>query len=432
MATLQRTLGLWSLVFYGVGMIVGAGVYSVIGEAAGPSGDALWMAFLVGAVVAVLTGLSYAELGTLFPRAGAEYVYVREAFPRRRAFPFAIGIVLVAAASATAATVSLAFAGYLETFVSAPRLVAALAVVLVLTGVNLWGIRLSSRVNVVFTLLEVGGLVAFTVLGATSPSFGEALLAAPHPGVIQGATLLFFAYLGFEDIVNLAEEAKDPARDLPRAIFVALAVTGAIYVAVGLSAVALAEPTELAQSDSPLVLAARRVSPALAGALGGVALFATANTALIALVAGSRMLFGIAREGDLPAAAASVLPGRRTPWVAALCVAGLACALVPLGDVSAVASLSSFAALLAFVGVNLSLIVLRYRAPSAKRPFRVPVSVGRFPVLAGAALLLAGGLLAQFDAATWTAGGVGIGVALAAHFLTRGPLRRRRREASSE
>jgi APA family basic amino acid/polyamine antiporter len=203
-------------------------------------------------------------------------------------------------------------------------------------------------------------------------------------------------------------------------------VTAVLYVLVGLAAVALAEPRELADSDSPLVSAARKASPAVAGALGGVALFATSNTALIALVAGSRMLFGVARAGDLPPVVARVLPGRRTPWVAALAVAGLAAALVPLGDVAVVASLSSFAALLAFVGVNLSLVMLRYRKPSARRPFRVPLSIGRFPVLAGAAMLLAVGLLTQFDRATWLGGLGALAVAFLLRIFASGRGRRRR------
>ena len=161
MPRLQKTLGLASLTFYGVGMIVGAGVYSVIGEAAGAAGDAVWLAFALGAAVALLTGLSYAEMATLFPRAGAEYVYVRRAFPSVRAAPFAVGVILVAAAAATAATVALAFAGYLAGFLDVPKWAAALVLLAILTAVNLLGMRLSSGVNATFTLLETAGLVVF-------------------------------------------------------------------------------------------------------------------------------------------------------------------------------------------------------------------------------------------------------------------------------
>ncbi|MGE0191209.1 MAG: APC family permease [Planctomycetota bacterium] len=408
MAGLARTLGFPSLTLYGVGIIVGAGVYSVLGEAAGLAGESVWLAFLVASVVALLTALSYAELGTMYPEAGAEYVYLRKAVPRQSWLAFTVGIVLTVAAAATAATVALAFEGYLGTFVDVPPSTAALGLIAATTALNIIGLRLSTGVNVTFTLIEVAGLVAFVVVGMGHPKFGEALTAAPSAGVPAAAALLFFAYLGFEDIVNLAEEARDPSRTLPRAIFTAVGVTSVLYVAVGLAAVALAAPADLAGSASPLVDAAREEAPRIASALGGVALFATANTALIALVAGSRLLFGVARDGGLPRYLARVLPGRQTPWTAAALLGVMAAALVPLGDVGAVASLSSFAALVAFACVNVAVIVLRYRAPERERPFRTPLSVGRFPVLAGAGALTAVATLTRFTQATWIGGGVAL------------------------
>jgi amino acid transporter len=409
---LARTLRFPGLTFYGVGMIVGAGVYSVIGEAAGLAGEALWLSFLLAAVVASLTALSYAELATLYPRAGAEVVYVGKALPRLPLVPFVVGIVLSGAAAATAATVSLAFAGYLSHFVDLPKPVVAWGLIAAATALNVAGLKLSTGVNVAFTLIEVLGLVVFVVVGARHDAFGEAFAATPGAGLLPAAALLFFAYLGFEDIVNLAEEAQDPTRALPRAIFTALGVTTVLYVGVALAAVALTSPEELAASDSPLVDATRSHAPGVAHVLGGVALFATANTALIALVAGSRLLFGMARDGQLPRGLARVLPARRTPWGAALVLAAMAAALVPLGDVGAVASLSSFAALVAFASVNLALIVLRWREPGRKRPFRSPLAIGRFPVLAGVGLLAALFALTRFSPATWIGGGGALAAAV--------------------
>jgi amino acid transporter len=419
MAKLSRTLGVASLTFYGVGMIVGAGVYSIVGAAAGEAGDALWVSFALGAVVALLTGLSYAELAPMFPTAGAEYVYLRHAFPRARVVSFVVGVFLVAAATATAATVALAFAGYVRSFVRWPTVPVALGLVAVSTAVNVVGIRESSRLNVVFTCLEVAGLVVFVVLGAGAEGFGEALLATPGPGVFAGAALVFFAYLGFEDIANLAEEARRPSRDLPRAIFASLAVTTLLYVLVAIAAVALAEPERLAESEAPLVEAARGAAPRVAGALGALALFATANTALIALISGSRMLYGMARERDVPAALGLVLAKRSTPWAAALAVAAVAGGLVCLGDLSAVASLSSLAALVAFAAVNLVVIVLRYKEPGRARPFRAGPAIGRFPVLAGAALVTAAALASQFGGETYGLGAIVLAVAAALHFARR-------------
>ncbi len=412
MATLKPTLGVLGLTFYGVGMIVGAGVYTVIGAAAGLAGNAVWLSFVLGAAVAVLTAFSYAELSTMFPTAGAEYVYVKAAFPRAGALPFLLGLVLTLAGAGTAATVSLAFAGYLAAWVPIPPVVAALALVVALTAINLLGLKAGSKVNIVFTLLEVGGLVAFVALGASQPEFGRGMLEIAPDGVFAGAALLFFAYLGFENLVNLAEDAKDPARDLPRAILVSVAVTTLLYAGVGLAATALLEPDRLASSHAPLSSAAATASTLVAKALGVVALFATANTALIALLSTSRLLFAMGRDGAAPKVLAAVRERHGSPWLASLVLAAVAGALVPLGDVKVVASLASFAALLAFVAVNLCVIVLRYRQPATRRPFRVPIAIGRFPVLPALGLASAGFLLVHFDVWSYVAGGGAVALAL--------------------
>lgn len=280
---LRRALGLSELCFYAIGMILGAGIYSILGKAAGIAGHALWLSFAVGAVAATLTGLSYAELATTFPKAGAEYVYVRQAAPRWRWAATAIGVALALAGAATAATVTLAFAGYLQLFLTVPAPLVAIALLMAMTAINVVGITASSRINAVFTAIEIAGLVVVIVLGVTRPEFGRSALRDLDLDILPAAALVFFAFLGFEEIANLAEEARDAARDVPRAIFVGVAVSTTLYILVALSATTLLAPADLAASDSPLADAAGTVSASLAGVLGGVALFATANTGLIAL-----------------------------------------------------------------------------------------------------------------------------------------------------
>jgi APA family basic amino acid/polyamine antiporter len=413
MSELKRALGLPSLTFYGLGTILGAGIYSVLGAAAGTSGPGMWLGFAISAGVALLTALSYAELSTAFPQAGAEYVYLGKALPRWPAPAFATGILMASSGAATAATVSLAFAGYLGGLVALPTLVTAGLLLVAITGVAIVGIRESAGMAMAFTLIEAAGLVGVIALGVTSDGFGAALADIPGPGpLLAGASLVFFSYLGFENIVNLAEEAKAPERTLPRAILISLAISTALYVLVALAAVALLPAEELAASDAPLADAVAQRSPALAGGLRGIALFATANTALASLLSGSRLLFGMARGGDLPRPLAAVLPARKTPWLATLVVAGAAAGLLPLGEVAVVASVSSFASLLAFAGVNLALIVLRYRAPDLARPFRVPLAAGRLAILpaVGAASALA--LVSQLDRTAIVAGAGLVVVAL--------------------
>jgi amino acid transporter len=239
--------------------------------------------------------------------------------------------------------------------------------------------------------------VALIVVGARDPDFARVFVATPHAGVLGGASLIFFAYLGFEELANLAEEAQHPARDLPRAILIAVAITTLLYVLVAAASVALVEPATLAESASPLADAMGVGAPQLAGALGGVALFATANTALITVTATSRLLFGMARGGDAPPLLARTLARRKTPAAAILLVGVGALVFLPLGGVGLVGSVASLLALVAFASVNAALLRLRFTRPQAERPFRVPLRVGRWPVLAVLGLLVVVLLVTQFE-----------------------------------
>jgi basic amino acid/polyamine antiporter, APA family len=391
---LRRVLGLPSLTFYGVGLILGAGIYSIVGVAAGLAGPSLWLSFTVAALVALATGLSYAELAAMHPRAGADYVYARAAFPRPRMLAPMAGFLLAASAIATSATVSTAFGGYAGLFVPTPAWIAAVGLLLAVTAINLAGVRLGSRANIAMTLAEAAGLVLVVALGWTRPELASVLAVPDMLGVVSAAGLVFFAYLGFEDIANLAEEAKRPERDVPRAILLALALSTVLYLLVAVAAVTLLPAHELARSDAPLADAVSQVHPRLGGMLGGVALFATANTALVALLAASRMLYGIARGGDAPKALGTVWRRTGTPAVASLAALAAALGLLPLARVELLGSLSSLAALGAFTLVHASLLRLRHTRPDQERPFRTPgtvAGVAVVPVLgiAGAVALAA-------------------------------------------
>ncbi len=393
---LRRSLGLGSLTFYGVGVILGAGIYSILGEAAGVAGEALWWSFLLASLAALLTGLSYAELATMFPEAGAEYVYLRAAWPVASWLPGTLGWVLVATGIATTATVSLAFAGYASLFVPFSLWILAVALVAAVVALNVLGVNEASWANILFTLIESAGLIALIVVGARDPDFGRTFTTAPHAGVLGGAALIFFAYLGFEEIANLAEEARRPTRDLPRAILIAVAVSTTLYVLVAAASVSLLAPAQLAASAAPLADAMQAGAPSLAGALGGVALFATANTALIAMMAAGRLLFAMARGGDAPFLLARTLARRKTPAVAILLVGVGALLCLPLGGVGLVGSIASLLALVTFASVNAALVRLRFTHPETKRPFRVPWPLHRVPLPTALGLVVVLVLLTRF------------------------------------
>ncbi len=413
MHDLKRTLGRPALLFFGVGVIVGAGIYSVIGAAAGEAGGGLWLAFVLAAIPAGLTALNYAELVAMMPRVGAEYTFLREAFPRRAWVSFGAGFLVVLTNATTAATVALAFAGYLERLVDVPTWLGALGLLAACTIVNVVGIRESARVTALFTLVEVAGLALVIGAGLWSGRFAAGALEPLHAGVFTGAALVFFVYTGFEGIVNLAEEARSPERDLPRALLWSGGITLTLYLLVALSVLALATPEALAASASPLstALAAR---PRLAAAIAVIALFSTSNTALVTLIVASRMLLGMARAGDMPGFLAHV-GSRRTPWRAALVTFLAAAALVPVGKVALAGSVSSLATLLSFAGVGAALIALRLRQPERERPFRVPWSVRGVPVPSVIAITSAAALATQFRPAAFaiTGSALAIGAALA-------------------
>jgi APA family basic amino acid/polyamine antiporter len=396
MAELRQGLGLFEAVVYGVGLILGAGIYAILGAATGVTGESVVLAFVLAAAIAALTGLSYAELASIYPRAEGDYIYVREAFSWRRVSDLtALGRLLMGTISAAA--VALAFSGYLTRFVDLPAVPVALLLVLVTGLVNVWGIEFSVRVNVVFTAIEVAGLLIIVWLGAGS--WGEATVTQTANGgfgIVHAAFLVFFAYLGFGSIVNVSEETEDAATTIPRAIVLSIVITTVLYVLVGLSAVALVDWQLLGGSASPLSLvAAAGWGPVGAQVLAAIALFSTTNTVLILQVSTSRLLYGVSRAEYqvFPAVLSRVHPSRQTPHlaVAVVCVGTLP--FVFLDDIGVVAGLANVALLVVFGLVNAALLRLRFSKPHVDRPFRAPLNVGRVSLTAVGGLVSVVGLL---------------------------------------
>ena len=415
---LVREIGVVGLTVYGVGAILGAGVYALIGAAAGIAGESLWLAFLLSALIALLTGLSYAELATLFPLAGAEYHFVQNGFGSIR-LAFIAGWALILGAATAVATVALSFAGYLEDITGVPEALSAFLLIGVLSAINFVGIRQSTSLNVVLTAIEAGGLLVIVALGLTQ---GLDAFVPPPPGepaaITSAAGLLFFSYLGFEHIANVAEESRNPQRIVPRALLGAIVISTLLYVLVALAALALVSPQELAGSSAPLALVASRALGGLGEtALAVVALFATTNTALLQLVASSRLVYGMARERALPLALTDINPSTHTPGSAVVLLMLVSWLFLPLGSIRLVGSLASFALLFVFALVNLALIRLRYSAPTANRPFRSPISIGRLPVLASLGVLTTAGTALVLGLDVIIIGGLMLAAGLIASFI---------------
>lgn len=357
-------------------------------------------------------------MATAFPEAGAEYVYIRKAWPRADWLAFGVGVVILIGGAAAAATVAVAFGGYLREFVDVPPTLSALALIAACSAFNIWGLRESSMVNILFTSIEVVGLVLVIAAGFAREGVPAEPQVAGPSAVMAAAALLFFVYLGFEEVANLAEEVRQPGRDIPLALLLSLAVTTVLYLLVALAVVRLAAPGQLAGSEAPLATAVNAVWPNAGPLLSVIALFATANTVLITLIAASRLAYSMARDGELHGAFAGLLPRRQTPWLAALLSFVASVLLLPIGSVRILAEMSSFAALVAFLAVNVVLIALRYKHPHVPRPFRVPGAIGRMPVLTLLALVAILVLLMHFDWQIYAAGGVALALTALA-FLAR-------------
>jgi APA family basic amino acid/polyamine antiporter len=385
---LRRQLGLGQAALTGIGVILGAGVYALVAPAAARAGNALWLAFLLAGVVAGLTAYSYARLGRMRPKNSPEFQYTALAFGPR--VGFVAGWLMLAADLLAAAAVALGFGGYLSHLTGTPVVGGALGLLGLVTVFVYAGIGEAVGLAIVLTVVEVVGLVFVVAVGL--PAWGAVdYLERPHGfgGVWDAASLIFFAYLGFDEMGNFAEEMRQPERDLPRALGISMVVTTLAYVLVAVSAVSAVGWRDLAGSPAPLaVVAGRALGPKADALLAWAALAATANTVLLTLVAASRSVYGMAAAAVLPRGLARV--GRTAvPARAAAVVLAVTAGLVLLGDLARVAAFTDAAVLASFILVNLSLPWLAWRRPDGGRPGTGPLDVA----LPGSAALLCAWLL---------------------------------------
>jgi len=393
--TLHRSIGPTQMALYGLGSMLGAGVYGLIGKAAGQVGNAVWLAFVVALIAALLTALSYASLGSRYPRAaGAAYVTQRAyGFPL---LSFMVGLALVCSGLTSIATQSRVFAANLLELIGLdgmPVAWLALGFLMVMTGIVFRGIRESMWVNVLCTVVEAAGLILVVVVGISFWGSVDYLETPAVPGddhavliVIQGAVLAFFAFIGFEDMYNVAEEVREPQRTIPIGLITAMAAAAILYIAVAITAVSVVPWQELAAAPGPITEVVSRAAPIIPPILfTGITLFAVANTGLVNFVTASRLIYGMGRQGLLPSVFGRVHHGRRTPHIA---IVVLFLILVPLALSGTIAELASATVLLllaVFTVVNGSLFVLKGRKSEQTGQFEIP----RFVPALGAIVCLA-------------------------------------------
>ena len=378
---LQRRLSLPLLVLYGIGITIGAGIYVLIGAVAGHAGSYAPWSFVLAAVVMAFTVGSYAELTTRFPVSAGEAAYVRAAF-RSRAASTLTGLLTIVIGIVSSAAVALGAAGYIAQFTDLPPSAVVALLLAVLGAVAAWGILESALLASLFTLIEAGGLLVIIIAGLQAQVPLASALAVPPldigtlSGIGYASLLAFFAFIGFEDLANVVEEAKVPHRDIPRAMVLTLVISTVLYVAVAAIAVAAVPVAELAASPAPLSLVFRTLAGVSPATISAIAIVATLNTILAQMTMAARVVYGLARQGDLPGFAGRVHPKTATPLIATALIVAATLALALLVPFERLAEGTSLATLVVFALVNLALLRLRHRKIHTDGPhIRVPLWV---------------------------------------------------------
>jgi len=368
--SLKRSLTLTQLVLYGLGTTIGAGIYILVGKLAGVAGYLSLFSFLIASLMAGLTALSFAELSARFPRAGGSAIYVREGFCSKNLSTF-VGLLVISAGLVSSAALINGFVDHLYEFWQFDRVVSIFIVVLVLGIIAFWGISEAVSIAAAITLIGVGGLILVIVVSSGSLShagdhwqtYVPSLQWSDWNVIFAGSLLAFYAFIGFEDMVVVAEEVKNVKRTLPIAIILTLLITTLLYLMVMLSALVSITPQQLAQSQAPLADIYQYNTGGGKLLFGIIGLFAIINGALIQLIMASRMLYGLSSQQQLPALLSKVHAYTRTPVWATLLATMLLIVLTLSGTVASLAKMTSLLMLIVFSLVNIALIRIKISEP---------------------------------------------------------------------
>jgi len=377
---LKRTLSLPMMILYGLGTTIGAGIYALIGEIAGVAGYFAPISFLVASILAGFTAMSFAELCSRFPRAAGAALYVKQGFSSQR-LSTVVGLLVIIAGLISAAALVNGFVGYLHQFIDIERVTAIVLVTILLGGIAIWGIAESVTIASLITVIEIAGLllvigVSGEGLSAFSSRWSELVPTTDinsWTGIYLGAALSFYAFIGFEDMVDVAEEVKDVKRNLPLAILLTLGITTFIYMLLMVTAVLTLPPTELANSEAPLAKIYEHYTGEKAIIISIIGMFAIINGALIQMIMGSRVLYGLSSRGQLPDLLGIVHHRTRTPIIATVVAAAIVLVLALMGSLASLAEATSVIMMSIFSIVNLALWRIKRRDSN-------PVDIIIFPI----------------------------------------------------
>ncbi len=380
MNTLKREVSLTMLIFYGLGNILGAGIYVLIGEIAGVSGYYMPLSFVIACIVVFFTALSYAELSARYPVSAGEAVYIYEGFGSDR-LSIMIGLMIAFSGLLSSATIIHGFYGYLHTFLEIPSFIISTVLILSLMLIAIWGIGESVKVASILTFLEVFGLLLIIYVAAPHVSFDAQHLQKMIPpmdlvvvnSIILGAFLAFYAFIGFEDMVNIAQEVKNPTVTMPRAIITVLIISTLLYIAVAFVSISVTSPDALSSTSAPLALVYESATGNRAVILSFIGMFAVINGALIQMIMVSRIFYGMSAKGWMPKFLSVVHSKTDTPINATIVAAVMILILTIALPLLTLAQSTSFLIFIVFILVNLALVRIKLKHPN-------PEGVKTYPI----------------------------------------------------
>lgn len=363
---LKRTITFPMLTLYGLGTILGAGIYVLVGKVAISASVYAPLSFLIAAMLAGLSGYSYAALSSRHPKSAGEAVYIQEAFGIRT-LSLIVGWMVILTGVVSAATISNGFVGYLQVFVDITDFWAITLLIITMTALAVWGVNASVMVTAVTTIMGIIGLLI--ILFVSLPAFltlPERISELTPPilenglwfGILLGAFLAFYAFIGFEDMVNMAEEVKEPETTLPKAIIAAIVISSLFYFFIALAAILQMPIEQLSASKAPMTDIMMQHNEKLAWFISLISLAAVVNGALVQIIMGARVLYGMGKQGLAPLWLATIHPTRKTPYIATLLI-GLIVWLLSINfDLTTLAKITSFIIILVFLLVNIALITI--------------------------------------------------------------------------
>jgi basic amino acid/polyamine antiporter, APA family len=397
MTELKRVVTLPQIVFYGLGNILGAGIYVLVGKVALFSGNYAIISFLIAALTACLTAFTYAELVSRYPQSAGAAIYVHHGFGKRW-LSVLVGLLIVLTALVSSATITRGFIGYLSIFFIFPDWLVILLVLSALGTIAIWGINASVKTAIVLTLVEIFGLLLILVLGRQyflelpdkittfiSPNTSDDL-----NGIMLGALLAFYAFIGFEDMVNVAEEVKDVERNMPLAIIISMAIATLIYVGISTLALLVSSPSQLGATDAPLAEIYTTITGKEPYLITIISLFAVLNGALVQIIMASRVLYGMSSKQWMPRWFGVLNQKKRTPVNATITVVSLIIIFTWLFPLVSLARATSFLLLIIFILVNLSLLIIKIRDENTFTGFCIPIYIPVFGLISCLVLIMSG------------------------------------------